>query len=274
MHRSQSVIGGNQIALGLMGAAREAFFSAESMEWKQALLSIAELTGVHPYTVDLLLLLTSADTLREHYRSHGLEEAVFWDTIKDVRCKMMECHTVFGVWGTACLGWQRGFFLMDRFALGRLQYERRTFPKDSYADHIRRGEPALVCHIPSGEPLAAEQVFASLKQAYRFFPDTHIHGKLAVICNSWMLYPGYGQLFPASSNLAKFRAMFHVIDQKTDPDKTEFWRIFDCPWDPNIKLDDLPCKTSLQREMIRHLKNGGTMGSGWGILLFDGENIL
>lgn len=261
-------------ALDSMKNARDSFFVPKSVEWKEHLQLIWECTGIHPYTVDMLLLLFAVPILEEEYRRNGLPENVLADTVKDLRCKLLECHDVFGVWGIASIGWERGFFLRDRFALGRLQYECRAYPKESYGDTIKRGEPALVCHIPSGEPLTKDAVIDSLTQAYHFFPQVRLDGKIVVICNSWMLYPGYEMLFPADSNLACFRKMFHVVDQRHDPDRTDFWRIFDRPWSENIQWDSLPCKSGLQKKMRQYLEKGGTMGSGWGVLIFDGENIL
>lgn len=264
----------NQALFQTIKIARHSFFCTESLDWKKDLQSISETTGIHPYTVDLLLLLLAVPALEENYRRNELPENVFADTVKDLRCKMMECFSVFGIWGIASIGWERGFFLRDRFAIGRLQYECRSYPKDDYGDIIHKGETALVCHIPSGEPLTKKTVIDSLARAYCFFPQAHHNGKIVVICNSWLLYPGYENLFPIGSNLGDFRQMFHVIDQKLDPDNTDFWRIFDCPWNQNIQWDDMPCRTGLQKKMRCYLEKGGTMGSGWGILIFDGENIL
>lgn len=260
-------------ALDSMKNARDSFFIPKSVEWKEHLQLIWECTGIHPYTVDMLLLLFAVPILEEEYRRNGLPENVLADTVKDLRCKLLECHDVFGVWGIASIGWERGFFLRDRFALGRLQYECRTYPKEAYGDTIKRGENALVCHIPSGEPLSPDSVLDSLTRAYSFFSQAHHSGKIVVICNSWMLYPGYENVFPADSNLARFRKLFHVLDQKLDPDKTDFWRIFNCPWKEDICWDDLPCETGLQKKMRQYLEKGGLMGSGWGVLIFDGKSI-
>lgn len=262
------------VALDSMKKACDSFSSQEELDWKQDLQNVSEVTGIHPYTVDMLLLLLAVPVLEADYRKHGLPETVFGDMVKDLRCKLLECYAVFGIWGIASIGWERGFFLRDRFALGRLQYECRAYPKESYGDTIKRGEPALVCHIPSGEPLTKDAVIDSLTRAYHFFPQVRLDGKIVVICNSWMLYPGYEMLFPADSNLACFRKIFHVVDQRHDPDRTDFWRIFDRPWSENIQWDSLPCKSGLQKKMRQYLEKGGTMGSGWGVLIFDGENIL
>ena len=37
--------------------------------------------------------------------------------------------------------------------------------------------------------------------------------------------------------------------------------------------EELPRKTSLQKALAAHIENGGTMGSGLGLFLFDGKTI-
>lgn len=251
--------------------ARQSFFCQESMEWAAILQSIAASTGIHPYTVDLLFMLICVERLHADYQANGLDEEVFEDTIKDIRCKMMECQSVYHIWGTVSLPWQRGFFLRNRFALGRLQYECRPFPKNSYQGIIHHGEPALVCHIPSGEPLRPEMVMDSLARAYCFFLQAQRNGHMVVICNSWMLYPPFEGIFPEGSNVDYFRKMFDVIEQKEDPERTDFWRIFGIPWGEKVNRKDIPQQTTLQRGMLRYLEKGGTMGMGWGVLIFNGR---
>lgn len=68
-----------------------------------------------------------AERLRENYRAAGLTDELFWDTIADLKFKLIECYDVYGIWGTFVASWYPWFYTMHRFKLGRLQYEAVHF---------------------------------------------------------------------------------------------------------------------------------------------------
>ena len=44
-------------------------------------------------------LALASERLRENYRAAGLTDELFWDTIADLKFKLIECHDVYGIWG-------------------------------------------------------------------------------------------------------------------------------------------------------------------------------
>ena len=157
--------------------------------------------------------------------------------------------------------------------LGRLEYERVAFPFDDYKGVVKKGETVYSCHIPSSGPVTRESVIESLKKAHDFFADELKDGILPVYCSSWMLYPAHCEVYAEGSNLRKFYDLFDIIAQTEDKTNHNFWRIFDVDYSPET-FESAPERTTLQRSFKSYIRQGNCMGTGKGILLFDGEKIL
>ena len=253
---------------GKMDHARAALFAREKIATEKSNFSgeiaeLAEQEQVHPYTADMVFALYCALQLREVYREKGYPEALYWETVVDLRYKLMECYHVYGIWGSFVAYWFRDFFLCERFKLGRLQYEWQKL-KYPYKE-LEEGTPVLNCHIPSSGPIPKEEVLDSLKRAYEFYG---FNGLMPVVCQSWMLYPPHYEFFPEGGNLRDFQDAFTILNAKEDPKKLSLWRITN-------RMDDVvPTHTRLLRRLKAYLDAGKGMGSGYGILLFDGEKII
>lgn len=238
----------------------------------QVLADAAEKTGLNRYTVDLLFLLICAELLKPVYAQKKLPYALYLACMCDLRYKLMECKEVYDCWGTFVLDWFRGFFLCERFQLGRLQYERARFPYADYRAVLKTGDVVCNCHIPSSGPLSGEAVLASFKEAYQFYEAEFKDGLMPLVCSSWLLYPPHYEVFPPGSNLRHFFKLFDVIDQWETKENPDFWRIFRQNF--NAEINNWPQATELQRRFKAFLSNGNCMGRGYGILLFDGHKIV
>ncbi len=251
-------------------AAMDNFFCAADEKYLDILQEIAEKTEIHRMTVDMIFLILCTKPLFYLYRQTGLGEELFWDTMCDLKYKLMECKAVYNVWGTFVTRWFRRFYLCERFKLGRLQYETVAFSCDAYRDVLKKGDMVYNCHIPSSGALTPDAVIDSLRCAHEFYKPKG--GVLPVVCYSWLLYPPHKNVFPAESNLLKFAQMFDVIESKISADNDDFWRIFHCKYGTDLK--SLPRDTKLQQNFVAYLEQGNSMGLGLGVLLFDGETIL
>lgn len=232
---------------------------------------MAEEYGVNRYTLDMLFLLCAVPDLRQAYAERGIAEHILWDSMKDLRYKLMECYDNHGVWGTFVTFWYPGFYCCERFALGRLQYEKKRFSHPVYGDLLKEGDTVLNCHIPSSGPLTPVTVLDSLKRAYAFYPDVRIGDLMPVVCHSWLLYPPHRDLL--GENAKAFYDLFDVIEEKVSESNGNFWRIFNMPY----SAENLACAredTSLRRRFKAFLTAGNKMGDGYGVLLFDGERVV
>ena len=254
--------------------AVDLFYVDEDNSYRSKINQISQDSGIHPYTVEMILLLLAARPLRYIYKQKGISEEIYYDTLSDLKCKLFECKNVYGIWGTF-VGWwyPKTIFSCRLFKLGRLEYERINFPYASYGNILKSGDTVYSCHIPSAGPLTPDTVMQSLKLAHEFFAEELKNGILPVYCSSWMLYPPHKELFPKGSNLFKFYELFDVFDCKIDESNHNFWRIFNKEFSQNT-LRDAPENTALQKNFKSYLLQGNNMGTGRGILLFDGEKII
>ncbi len=229
----------------------------------------ASLTGVHPYTAQLLLFLCFTRRLRELYLERRLPLQIWRDSCMDLRWKLLECRRVYGIWGSFVSWWFPGFFALTRFALGRLQFELADFPA-GYAQAGRVppegiGE-AINIHIPSSGKLTREDCSASFRQAAGFFERRLPGDCVAFRCDSWLLFLPHRTFLAPDSGIVGFMDWFDIYAQEDGGDQ-DLWRVFD-----RMDLSDpaaLPARTSLQRGYRERLLSGKRNGFGRGVFFYS-----
>ena len=244
-------------------------------DWQRCLKDLSVMSGEVGLSANMtrmLFFLYCAVPLRAEYEKRGLPETLYWETLQDLRYKLMECHNVKDEWGTFVPDWYRRFYVCERFALGRLQYEQIPFPFEGYKNLLKKGDMVLSCHIPSSGALRENDVLESLKKAYEFYQAECMDGLLPITCHSWLLYQPLEEVFADSPNVQKFRNMFDVIQNDADKTNEDFWRVFYQEFSEET-LKNAPTETKLQKRLKNYLLEGNTLGCGWGVLLFDGERI-
>ncbi|MBQ7935422.1 MAG: DUF5596 domain-containing protein [Clostridia bacterium] len=267
-HKAMAALPGGEERL--KEAARN-MLTAEGISFHETAKALSAQSGVHLYTVELMVQLYAAIPLRKIYQEKGYSDVLYLDTMKDIPCKMMECHGVHGIWGTIASDWQQGFFRCKRFSLGRLQYEEFPLPIENYKSY-KKGDIVYNCHIPSGGSMPMKAVMESFKKAYAFYRSQLKDGILPVHLHSWLIYPGHYEVYSEGSNLRKFYDLFDVLEPVEKPENPYLWRVFGVETCEDYTA--LPEKTSLQRRFKEYLLSGKCMGSARGMLLFDGEKIL
>ncbi|MCF0135096.1 MAG: DUF5596 domain-containing protein [Lachnospiraceae bacterium] len=251
--------------------------------------------GLSPYSGDMLFLIRCMPRLHEQYLRGGLDDERFYDICHDLTNKLRECKRRYGVYGTFVFHWFHRHFRMELFGLGRFQYERRSFTREDITFFtgpdgslttepqepgavpvytLHTGDTVYNFHIPSSGHLTDEQRLASYKMAYDFFGPSR-NGIIPLICNSWLLWPDNRTLYPEGSNLQAFFDDFYPIaSYEPSPERifSDAWRIYyvDYTGDPDL----LPRETSIQRSFAEYLREGGRVGSGLGVILFDGTHVL
>lgn len=248
--------------------AEESLYTPKDERYMALLAEISEESSIERYACDMAFMLKCAISLIDKYRRVGYSDLLFDETMADLRFKLFECKEVFNTWGTFVTPWFKGFYLLERFKLGRMQYERIEFPFEGYKGVVNKGDIVLSCHIPSDGPMLVDDVKKSLRQAYEFYKNDRKDGKLAVMCFSWLLYSPIFENYKDGSNIKNFYNLFDVIENKPNERNSDFWRVFRLRYSPEI-LDSVTVDNSLKRAIIDHLKSGGSMGSGSGIIIVD-----
>ena len=253
----------------------ERFMGGETDGVYEDLDVFAETMNTHSYTMSMMMLLWCGDELLDRYKEEEISEKIYWDSMFDLNCKLMECHQVYGIWGTFVRTWYPGFYQMTRFALGRLQYEYADFKLDKFevaGNILKKGDKIINMHIPSSGSFSKNKRMDSYKRAFEFYKDDFGGKPIPMVCHSWLLYPEHREFLPEHLNIRSFMEDFTYIEGETEDKFENDWRVFgkDCSKAPN----ELPQETSLQKAYAEHLIAGGKTGSGYGMFFFDGEKIL
>jgi len=249
----------------------------DRFEYKESVLPIlnevAKDSDANKYSVHLLYYVCLSKQLRKMYEEKNIPCNIFYDSMTDLRCKLFECHKVHGVWGSFVAFWFPRFFDLTRFALGSLQFETiqfdREYEKNGYTVH--KGDTVLNMHIPSSGPLKHELCIDSYRRAREFYKDIFGEKPTVFVCNSWLLFPKHKEILPSDSNIRKFMDDFDIISSNDNNNYGDLWRIFGKFYNGNP--EELPEDTQLQRIYKDFIKKGNTVGTGFGIILFDGNVI-
>jgi len=232
--------------------------------------------NISEYTLHFVFLVYCTDILFANYDSKQINEQVFWDTMEDFRCKLLECHEVMGVWGTFVARWYAGILSMKIIALGRFQYEETFFKEDPYKKNgivVNSGDKVYSLHIPSsGKALDMPSRIVSYRKAYDFFRCKEKGENLVLVCYSWLLYQELETILPSSSNILDFMHDFDIVSTTETESFDDAWRIFGKHH--TMPVEQLPKDTSLRKAIAGHLSAGGKMGHGFGVIVFDGEKII
>lgn len=268
--RAYDTITAGVTAFGLFGEALSAYEADIAMDHQAELFSrtrkISELTGVHDYTVELLVFICMTRHLKSVYSEKGIDMRVYRNSVLDLKWKLEECKAVKGICGSFVSPWFCGFFDLTRFALGRLQFEVVTMWQDYEKNGVRLEKDkskVINVHIPrTGTPLDKESCDKAYAQAREFFRAQAGEG-CAFVCDSWLLYPENKNILPPHSNTYRFMSEYDIIGWEVNNGE-DLWRLFDTE---EKNPDRLPADSSMRRCYIDHLKSGGRVGCGFGVRL-------
>lgn len=191
----------------------------------------------------------------EKYEAAGMSREIYVDTMKCFSRFIGECMEKTGRYAFDRGWWTYRQLSMVLFRVGELEYE--------LVQH--EGENAVSVHIPSDGDMNPEKVDKSLEQGRifvgKYFPQ---YRDGSYICESWLLSPRLTQFLRETSNIRKFQERFRVVeDLPKDTGYIEwlFGRTEDTPY------EELPEKTSLQRNVKEMLLKGEHIGAGLGIMI-------
>lgn len=215
---------------------------------------LEQLLGEDPQKIKMLTcMLVCAAELYAWYREKGIPETVFVDTMCCFTRFIEECRQITGRYAFDREWWTARQVSGSLFRIGELEYEMVN----------RKSDPVISIHIPSDSVLNGEKCDISLENAKKFFaayfPE---YQDRDYICHSWLLAPELCSLLSQDSKIIAFQQRFKI--QEVDYSDTDYieW-VFKTR---DVLITDLPEDTGLQRNMKRHLLNGGRIGTGYGIL--------
>jgi hypothetical protein len=209
------------------------------------------------------------------HRKHGIPEDVAAATLRDLGSHVAINRRMHGITGLDVPGWESLPYRGILYALGRLQfnmYRLRTKRGPLFWEEdpalleevgFRVGDPVLGAHIPETGPMTPEGCRESLSWAGRFFDQYFPEAdRRLIICSSWLLDEQLAELLPESSNIVQFQRLFHLVPGGREGDGDVFKFVFR-QVDPDV--DQLPQRTTLERAVVRHLREGRhfQLRTGW-----------
>lgn len=277
---TQDIVALEQKVSGALGdrmlkLAKDTLKDGITNEEFQALLKAAQSwgkeIGEHEFRMQMIFAYYCFALLEEKYEQAGIPKEIYNETVQDFRFRVYECREVYHFNGIFVAWWYWIFCNLALHKLGTMEFERTVadFDYEGKGVSVRKGDPIIALHIPPKFKMSRQTVTEALKESYRFYG---FQGKVAYQCDSWLLYPDFEDIFVKGGNVSEFRTFFDVFRATDHETFEDCWRLYKVG---EIKdLETLPTETRLQRNMLNHLKNGGKTGDGFGVLVFDGEEIL
>jgi hypothetical protein len=215
-------------------------------------------TGLKALTV----YLAAAQHTHEIYEEKGIENAVFYDTIKAFTRFVKEHKVSYGSYGFDRHFWIYRQLSANLFRLGTLEFEIVTLPPDAKPiGSAQGGSPVLSVHIPSNAVLTREALDTSYRMAREFFAKYYpAYRYQCVYCSSWLLSPVLKQLLKPGSGILEFQSDYELTHADMESNSGIGW-IFKRRYED---FSQLPEDTSLMRAMKRRLLEGGKTGAGTG----------
>ncbi|MBQ6472096.1 MAG: hypothetical protein IJJ33_08945 [Victivallales bacterium] len=147
---------------------------------------------------------------------------------------------------------------------GLVSQEQLSLPCQEWEPVFRPGDPMLNIHIPEDGPLDYQTCQASLDCARRFysaqFPEFDFRGFQT---QTWLLGTALRDCLPADSNILRFQSLFLLMPAIQGNDWQLRERVFG---DPDLPLEKVPRKTTLQRAVYAKLAAGARLRNGAGVI--------
>jgi hypothetical protein len=207
-------------------------------------------------------LLSALPAIRRYHGEMGVPDEVSWHSLADFGLQLARHRRMHGRPGLASSDWLTLHFRGILYRLGRLQFERLNTPEF--------GGEALFAHIPADGPLSPVACDESFGWAERFFPRYYPQESYRrIVCHSWLLDDQLARYLGEDANIVRFQRRFRVADGPPGApgDLTILKFVFNRPETPLLpgELDALPQRTTLERAVVGHLRDGGHWFSrtGW-----------
>lgn len=234
----------------------------ERSEWDEGIKELQELLGDDPDGMKILweLLDIARSYSYEEYMKRNLSKDVFAATMKFCTRFLHEHYQTFQTYKFVWAWWFPRQISLNEYRIGALEYE-----------FVDTEEREIAVHIPSDADLRKESVARSLKEFIEFRKKYYPQWEsVKLTCDTWMLMPELKQLLGESSNIVAFQNLFEI-------DTVDYEAAWYMGWIfPGIeKVDEqLPEKTTLQRNMKKYLLAGKKFGTAKGHLKVKTETVL
>lgn len=213
---------------------------------------------------NLLSFLYMCEELSKKYEEKGIPEQILLATLGDLLLWTDAWSDIKGEMYLGELAWLAKTMKMQLYRIGSLEFMAGKAHGDCEALGLKKGDPIVEVHIPSGADLSPEACHASLEGAIAFYKAHFPEYKFAhFTCHSWLLDPALDALLPPTSNILKFRDMFTLIS--ADESDAALRYVF--RWNTNRRnLRNAVCPSSFAERMKKHILGGGVLHAAFGAI--------
>ena len=202
----------------------------------------------------LTCMLKASVDVYEIYQSKDISDDIYFATMKCYTRFINETYKMTGKYYFDRFWWTTRQAGCHLFRIGELEYEMRP----------DKGNIVIDIHIPSDAIFTPFNVDKSLESAKEFFKAYYPELKEPPFyCHSWLLDKQLQKMLDKNSNIVSFQNHFDIYDDgESDTSFIE--------WLFNTKDNDyesLPEKTTLQRNVKKHILTGGAIRSSYGKLI-------
>ena len=225
--------------------------------WDEGLEELGKILDPDPNGFQMLCcMLRCALKVKQTFAERGLSEEIYYASMGCFSRFVREHYESFG-----CYGFDRAFWTVRQvsgmlFRIGELEYELIQW----------EGKPAISLHIPTDVrlqlPLLRESYLQARELLSRGFPE---FADAPMVCHSWLLSPALEKLLPPESNILAFQRAFRITRVEDNSEDVVLW-VFK---NPNLKPEEYPENTSLQRRLKAYLLAGNVFCDAGGILRDD-----
>lgn len=160
------------------------------------------------------------------------------------------------------------FFETDTEFFGRVakegvvSSETRSFPKSEWDMVFGKGDKGVSLHIPGGVDVSRESVKATVREGMARVKRSFGEKIKFAFCRSWLLSPNISECLSQTSKIIEFENCFERYPIRSSGNELMFF-LFGGAYE---NYEDLPERTSLQRNIKRKYLDGGYIHAGAGII--------
>ncbi len=209
----------------------------------------------------LITSLSAALCTQEKYHEMRINDEIFYETMACLSRFVKEHKESFGVYGYDRQFWSYRQLSQTLYRIGTLEFEMLAHEgNDIVLDGetvLKKGGNIISVHIPSDARINSVNCHASYKMAIEFLEKYYPNFEFNLFyCHTWLLSPHLKEVLPESSNILQFQSDYTVCNVDEDDKGYHLW-VFK---ERDIEPKDFKEDTSLQRNIKKHVLNGGKIG--------------
>jgi len=225
----------------------------------------AEKIKVPVEMLNLYIYIRMSRKTLEEYRRRGIDEAVFYETMKDLHVGSRYYYEKAGIYGilqTPHRPWLRLHLGNRLYRFGRLQFEiiESAYDTEIGGRIVKKGDTCLTTHIPRYEKLGEAECEESYARAREFFKEHYGMASCVFFCDSWIMHPWLSECLPADSRIVRYQSKYKILETAQDVDTVVNYVFGEKQQDAQSYAEDTQLRRIAKERIINNLPLGVAVG--------------